>query len=191
MRDMEPHEITQEYIARVVKSGNWMIRADNDGLSHGDFPWAPVGEWTTAPDWTPDPVCGGGLHGIDRQHSGYSISGNRLLFCETDGNHIDLGDKVKVRCARILLVNELPKGVSFRGNCDFYNLPLLASLPKGFTVGGYCDFYDLPLLASLPKGFTVGGYYCDFSNLPLLASLPEGFSVGGDCDFYNLPLLNK
>jgi len=182
-------KITPEHIAKVVASGHWIIRADNDGLSHGGFPWAPVGEWTTAPDWTPDPVCGGGLHGIDRQHSGYSISGNRLLFCETDDNHIDLGDKIKVRCARILLVNELPKGVSFRGNCDFSNLPLLASLPEGFTVGGNCDLSNLPLLSSLPKGFTVGGY-CDFYDLPLLASLPKGFTVGGYyCDFSNLPLL--
>ncbi len=35
-----------------------------DGTSYGDFKWPlEVGAVVTAPDWDPEPVCGGGLHG--------------------------------------------------------------------------------------------------------------------------------
>ena len=39
--------------------------ADSDGKAHGGFQWPTVaGEMVTAPDWNPEPICGGGLHGL-------------------------------------------------------------------------------------------------------------------------------
>jgi len=44
----------------------YMIRTVNtDGTSHGGFQWPlEVGAEVIAPDWNPEPVCGGGLHGL-------------------------------------------------------------------------------------------------------------------------------
>jgi len=97
----------EERVKYVLEHGNWMIRGDWDGVSYCGFKWKPVGVWTEAPDWKPRSICGHGLHGQDKDHGGY-ISGNRLLFCETDGEHIDLDCLVKVKRARILLINKLP-----------------------------------------------------------------------------------
>ena len=101
-------------IKKCIKKGNWIIRADNDGISANKeanrFKWNPLGQWTKAPDWNTNAQCGGGLHGQDREHGGY-ILGRRLVFCDTYGPHIDLGDKVKVQKARILKINSLPEGL--------------------------------------------------------------------------------
>ncbi len=41
-----------------------MLRVcDADGRSYGDFQWPGVGVEAVAPDWSPEPECGGGLHG--------------------------------------------------------------------------------------------------------------------------------
>lgn len=99
----------QEAVESAVKTGNWIIRADNDGVSHNGFKWSGIGEWTESPDWNEEPECGGGLHGQDANHGGY-IKGTRLVFCDTEGKHVPIGsDKIKVRRARILLINELPE----------------------------------------------------------------------------------
>ena len=99
-------------VKAAVKNGNWIIRGDNEGVSASDdangFKWNSVGEWTEAPDWNEKPECGGGLHGQDKDFGGV-ICGTRLVFCDTEGAHIPIEDnKVKVRKARILLINELP-----------------------------------------------------------------------------------
>src|SRR3990167_9017162 len=99
-------------VKAAVKNGNWIIRGDNEGVSASSdangFKWNSVGEWTEAPDWNEKPECGGGLHGQDKDFGGF-ICGKRLVFCDTEGAHIPIGgNKVKVRRARILLINELP-----------------------------------------------------------------------------------
>lgn len=119
---MTPAEI-QAAVAAAAKNGNWLIRADTDGVSPhpeaGGFRWAPVGEWTEAPDWNPKPRCGGGLHGQSPRGSGYIQTAQRLVFCDTDGEHVVIEDnKVKVRRARILIENELPTGLEIPGDLD-------------------------------------------------------------------------
>ena len=129
----EPMTITKEHIAKVVVTGNWIIRADNDGASHGGFCWAPLGEWTTAPDWNDRPECGGGLHGQDKDHGGY-IQGTRLVFCETRGKHVAIGsNKVKVQSARILMVNALPEGLSVGGSLDLSSTAI-KKVPKSAKI---------------------------------------------------------
>lgn len=125
-----------ELAAEAVKNGNWIIRADNDGKSRGGFQWEAQGEWTAAPNWDDKPVCGGGLHGQDKNCGGM-IMGNRLVFCDTDGDHVAIGDnKVKVRRARILMINDLPDGLTVGGWLDLSGCTGLTSLPDGLTVGG-------------------------------------------------------
>ncbi|MFZ2635551.1 MAG: hypothetical protein WAX33_04345 [Rectinemataceae bacterium] len=152
-------EITKESIAKVVRQGNWLIRADNDGISPSGeakgFRWSPIGEWTEAPDWNPGHKCGGGLHGQDINYGGM-ISGTRLVFCETSGKHIKIdGYKVKVKKARILLVNALPDGLSVGGDLHLTGTGITA-LPDGLSVGG-----DLRLtgtgITALPGRITVLG----------------------------------
>jgi hypothetical protein len=174
--------------AAAVASGNWMIRADNDGQSYRGFRWAPPGEWTEAPDWSPEPKCGGGLHGQTKDHGGF-ITGSRLLFCEYDpADVVTLGDKVKVRRARILLVNRLPAGLTVGGSLYLYGCTALASLPAGLTVGGSLDLHGCTSLASLPAGLTVGGSLY-LGGCTALASLPVGLTVGGSLDLYGCTAL--
>lgn len=137
--------------AEAVKNGNWIIRRDADGKSYRGFRWNKPGEWTEAPDWNPEFICGGGLHGQDKHYGGASENyGNRLLFCETDGPHIPISyDKVKVRRARILLVNELPRNIQAQ---ELYirNCPKLNVLPDNLQVHEL-SIRDCHKLKSLPS----------------------------------------
>jgi len=82
-------------IDQLLKSGNWMIRFDNDGVSYDGFQWGGRGEWTIAPDWDPEPKCGHGLHGQSPKGAGYCSKGARMVLCETDGPQIPIGiDKI-------------------------------------------------------------------------------------------------
>ena len=110
-------KITQKHINKVVKKGNWIVRTDIDGKSYNNFQWGRVGEWTEAPDWNESPICEGGLFGQDKDYYGFCKKGTRFVFCETDGHHVSINnEKVKVRRARILLVNQFPKGFKFSGS---------------------------------------------------------------------------
>jgi len=132
---MTPSEI-EAAVKAAIKNGNWIIRADENGISWGGFKWSSLGEWTEASDWEVSPTCGGGLHGQDRKNGGY-ISGTRLVFCDTDGVHVYIGDnKIKVKRARILLVNTLPEGLTVGGSLNLSGCTGLTSLPEGLTVGG-------------------------------------------------------
>jgi hypothetical protein len=133
-------QVTEEHIVDVIKKGNWMIRTDVDGKSYGGFKWNGVGKWTEAPDWNDEPVCIGGLFGQDASNYGYCKRGNRLLFCETDGHHVPLdGEKIKVRKAKILLVNMIPAGLKFKGSLYLKG----CTLPDGFTIGDVGGSLDL------------------------------------------------
>jgi hypothetical protein len=107
-------------IVNAIKTGNWMIRCENDGgLSPSSnakgFKWKPIGQWTIAPDFNSRPVCGGGLHGQGSEAGGYLEKGKHIVFCETRGERIIIdGNKIKVESARRLLVGNLPKGLIFR-----------------------------------------------------------------------------
>lgn len=149
---------TDEMMALAVaamKSGNWIIRADHDGVSPNSsargFRWNGIGEWTTALDFDTKAQCGGGLHGQDRKNGGY-IEGRRLTFCEHRGGHVVVdGSKVKVREARILLVNQLPPKLKIDGDMKLSNTGITA-LPEGLHVGGSLDLQGTGITApSVPK----------------------------------------
>jgi len=165
----------------AVKRGNWIIRADNNGRSHdGAFAWAKPGEWTEAPDWDPAPECGHGLHGQDREHGGYS-RGTRLVFCDTEGEHVALYDKVKVRRARILLVDELPEGLTAEV-LNLHRCTGLTALPEYMAV----DLLYLNCctgLTALPAGLTVKSLY--LYECTGLTALPAGLTKS--CNVYGIP----
>ena len=173
-------------VRKAIKSGNWIIRSDNDGASieKPDFRWSPVGQWTKAPDWDVFPACGNGLHGQGPGASGFGVAGTRTVFCMTDGQRIVIdGNKLKVPKAMILLVNDLStaKGLTVGGELDLSYCTGLTSLPEGLSVGGWLDLRGCTGLTSLPEGLSVGGSL-DLSCCTGLTSLPEGLSVGGWLD---------
>jgi len=164
--------VTKKHLKQVVQKGNWIVRTDMDGESHGGFKWPDIGEWVEAPDWNEDPICEGGLFGQDGNHFGFCKRGTRFVFCETEGPHIAVdGEKVKVRRARILLINEFPPNFNFGGTLDLSG----ATLPEGFTIGDVGGSLDLSG-ATLPEGFVIGnvGGWLDLSGV----TLPEGFTIG-------------
>jgi hypothetical protein len=164
-------------IKAAIKNGNWIIRADNDGKSWEGFQWSPLGEWTEASDWEASSRCGCGLHGQDGKNGGY-ISGTRLVFCDTDGDHISIDENnVKVKRARILLVDRLPEGLKVGGSLDLRGCTGLTVLPEGLTVGGWLNLRGCTGLTALPEGLTVGGWL-NLSGCTGLTALPEGLTVG-------------
>src|SRR5437660_6609964 len=81
-----------DLLDQLRESGNWMIRLSKDGRSYGGFVWNDVGIWTDAPDWNPEPVCGGGLHGQGPGGWGYGHEGSRLELVETDSLRVVVDD---------------------------------------------------------------------------------------------------
>ena len=172
--------------ARAMK---WMVRFSAGGVGYGDFRWAPVGQWTSAPDWDPAPVCPGGLHGQGPGGWGYCPAGTRFEFCEIDetaGVVVVGGNKLKCARARILAVDReawrwvlarcsdgvFPGGLTLEGYA--FLLP-----PSLTTVGGALTLQGYP--HPLPPGLTtVGGWL----NLRGYAHpLPPSFTtVGGALD---------
>ncbi len=159
---------------KLFDSGNWMIRTSDNGKSYQGFQWQPVGKWTEAPDWNPEPECGHGLHGQTRQFHGYfQISGERLELCPTS-ELIGIGDdKAKSQRAKIIAVNnDIPIEFLEAVGLKFNGKPSLKTLT---SVGG--DLY-INSNVNLPALTSVGGYLSINSNTKV--ELPALTSVGGD-----------
>ena len=128
-------------IKSLLKSGDWMIRFDNDGVAFGGFRWKGIDEWTEASDWNTTPTCGHGLHGQNPKAAGHCTYGSRMVLCETKGEQIIIeNNNVIVKYAKIIAVNEeIP-------------LEFITGLA---SVGGslYLRGYDHPLPAGLQKEY--------------------------------------
>ena len=147
--------LTDALLARLKRTGNWMVRFSEDGIAYDGYRWPEIGAWAEAPDWNPDAVCGGGFHGQGPGGYGYCQGGSRFELCETKGHRVIVdGNKVKVRHARILAVDgEAWTAImalcdtEFPGSlyCSGYGHPL----PALQSVGGslYCSGYAHPLPA--------------------------------------------
>ena len=174
-------------IKKVLKDGNWMLRRSDGGESYGGFQWNPVGEWTEAPDWRPTEECGHGLHGNGSESIDcYWTEGEDLDFCEYDPEYIvNLGDKIKVKRARILMRNQLPEGLKFGGSLNLEYIKSIKTLPKNLKIGGSLDLYGTAI-KSLPDDLIVGGYL-DIRDTAI-KTLPDGLKVGGDIFIRNTPI---
>jgi len=182
--EMETEEkiLTQEKVEDLLKSGNWILRFDDNGESYNGFRWNEIGEWTEALDWESKAECGNGLHGQSPKGAGFCKPGSRMVLCETKGRQVVIkGDKVKVRYAKIIAVNDdipvdfLINLMSIGGslNLDGYRHPLPDSIQ---SIGGYLnlDGYRHPLPDSIQS---IGGYlYLEGYGHPLPDSIQ---SIGG------------
>lgn len=117
-------------IKKALKSGKWMLRRSDAGESYGGFQWNPIGEWTTAPYWNPEPVCGGGLHGNGPKSEGYYTDGKDVDFCIVSGQFIVIGNKGKCKKAMIVLRNALPDGLQVGGSL-YLSGTAITTLPDG------------------------------------------------------------
>jgi len=180
----EEKMLTQAKINRLLKSGNWMIRFDNDGVSYNGFIWGALNKWTNAPDWNKKQKCGNGLHGQSLKGAGHCQAGSRLVLCETREQIVIEGNKVKTPSAKIIAINEEIPAIFIEGLTQVGGSLALRGyqhpLPEGLTqVGGYLDLegYQHPL----PEGLTqVGGslFLRGYQH-----PLPEGLTqVGGYLD---------
>ncbi len=178
--------ITAEKLQELKSTGKWMVRFSNDGIGYNGFKWAPIGEWTDAPDWNTKPVCEGGLFGQNAAASGYCKPGSRFELCEIDQVIIVDNAKVKTNRAKIIAVDQDAFSVlhelGFCGSLD------LDALPSSITsIGGSLDLrgYNHPLpssITSIGGSLNLRGY-----NHPLPSSIT---SIGGSLNLrgYNHPL---
>ena len=133
--------------------------------SYGGFRWNPVGEWTEAPDWNPDPSCGGGLHGQHPEAGGYCPGGNTVPeLLEIEGPVVKIGNnKVKVRRAKRIAVGNLnvPEMPRHWKTLKLYGCTGLLELPAGLTA----DWLDLSYctgLRELLKGLKIDWFDLDY-----------------------------
>ena len=150
--------ITETKTQRLIKAGNWMIRFDNDGLSHNGFKWQPVGKWTEAPDWHTRPICDGGLFGQSPKAAGFCKPGSRMVLCETKGRQVVVDNqKIKVQYAKIIAIGkDIPPiffeklvggSLDLRG-CDLKGITLPQSVGGSLYLRG-CDLKGITLPQNL------------------------------------------
>ena len=79
---------------------------DAYGRAYGKFQWPlEVGAVVTAPDWNPNPVCGGGLHGLLNglgESSHLSFAGDAIWWIVEADDAVDIGGKHKFRACRVV-----------------------------------------------------------------------------------------
>jgi hypothetical protein len=166
-------------VKKAVKSGNWMIRFENDGgKSPSDgangFQWKPIGQWTIAPDWRNTAKCGHGLHGQASEAGGQAIRGKYLVFCETRGERVIIdGSKIKVQTARRLLINKLPEGLTFKSSlnlsgCDLKGITLPTTIGGSLYLSG-CDLKGITLPTTIGGSLYLSG--CDLKGITIPTKL--------------------
>ncbi len=114
-----------------------------DMTSHGGFVWPRSGH-VAAPDWSPTPSCGGGLHGLlDGQGDGSLLSwlpDAVWLVVRPDGPVVDLGGKVKFAAGDVLFAGDRAGALALlRGHGVTGALPgdVVAAGHYGTATAGY------------------------------------------------------
>jgi len=161
-------------IKRLLKSGNWMIRFDNDGESYKSFKWQPIGEWTSAPDWHTGATCDGGLFGQSPKAAGFCKPGSRIVLCETKGEQIVVdNEKVKVQFAKIIAIGKdippiffekLVGGSLYLSGYDLKGITLPQSIGGSLDLRG-CDLKGITLPQSIGGSLYLRG--CDLKGITL------------------------
>ena len=89
-----------------------------DGSSYNGFKWPTKGR-VEAPDWDPAPHCGNGLHGLLwGQGDGSLLNWDpdaKWIVVKIEGDHVDLGGKVKFRACEIVYCGERHKATQKMG----------------------------------------------------------------------------
>jgi len=185
--------LTRKKMDNLLKSGNWMIRMDDNGVSYNGFKWKPKGQWTEAPDWNTAARCEGGLFGQSPKGRGFAKRGKRLVLCETKGEQIVVeNEKVKVRYAKIIAINsEIPPiflercgGSLDLGGCDLKGITLPQSVGGSLDLRG-CDLKGITLPQSVGGSLDLRG--CDLKGITLPQSVCGLLDLSG-CDLKGITL---
>ncbi len=117
-----------------------------------NFIWpSEVGSVVTAPDWDPEPTCGGGLHGLrpGQQNPGHWVTGPDAVYlvCSfEEEDAVDLDGSVKVRQCRVECVGTAADYTNFLtalGYRKLYGAHYIYA--KNLIVAGNDAFIDLLL----------------------------------------------
>jgi len=128
---------------------NWIVRTSTNGIGYGGYKHADIGVWAKAPDWNPEPVCGGGFHGQGPGGFGHAQAGTRFEFCATRGGSVVVdGNKRKVEEMCILFAGadayaalayacrqDFPGSLDLRG-CDLTGITLPTSVGGSLYLSG-------------------------------------------------------
>jgi len=125
----------------VSEMNNLFLRTCNaDGSSYGGFKWnLEIDGVTEAPDWNPEPECGGGLHGLlHGKDSGHYLDWSEdalWMACEALGPIVDLDGKIKTSKAKTLFVGDRKGATDFliASGCN------PAEVVGAFITGGDCS----------------------------------------------------
>lgn len=104
------YDVETELVLRTCK---------RDGASYEGFKWPLVeGAIVTCPDWSPEPVCGGGLHGLlrgcgDSKLLNLTVEAKWLVVEMPRDLIVDLGGQVKAPWARIVHVGDQVSSTEF------------------------------------------------------------------------------
>jgi hypothetical protein len=80
-------------------------KCKSDGSSRNDFFYGQAGDTVTCPDWDPEAVCGGGLHGLKNGNGNWDLlDGDDWLVIDVDeADLVDIDDrKCKFRTGKII-----------------------------------------------------------------------------------------
>jgi hypothetical protein len=88
-----------------------------DMRAYNGFVWPESGP-VSAPDWNPEPVCGGGLHGLlmgigDISYLSWDSNAKWFVVAVDSGSVVDLDDKVKVPSGNVVYCGDRDGAVSF------------------------------------------------------------------------------
>ena len=166
----------------------WGLRMSQDGIGENGFYWAAVGQWTIAPDWDPQPRCGGGLHSQGPGGWGVTTQGTRAELIEYAAPPVVVeGTKLKGPRARIVAIDTEAWALAWRwtegrwpGSIDLRDYP--HQLPAGLRyVGGSLILGGYPY--PLPAELTYVGGDLTLGTHPY--PLPAGLQYVGGC--LNIP----
>jgi hypothetical protein len=116
-------------------------KCGDGGEAHGGFRWPlTVGAEVVAPDWNPQPVCGGGLHGLPWGCGDWGLlTGSRWLVVSADpADVVDIdGHKSKARAARVEHIGTQETCVQFLA--ETADLRVARGAVDGRLLPGYGD----------------------------------------------------
>jgi len=126
---------------------------DVDGISYGGFKWnLEIGGITQAPDWTPEPECGSGLHGLlnGKGNELYLSFKNDALWmvCEALGPIVNLNRKIKTSEAKTLFIGDR------KGATDYL---IAAGCNPSEVVGAFINGGDSSTVAGGDRSTVTGG----------------------------------
>jgi hypothetical protein len=99
-------------------ANTYMLRTcDKNMRAYNGFVWPENGP-VSAPDWNPEPVCGGGLHGLlmgigDISHLSRNSNAKWFVVAVDSGSVVDLDGKVKVPSGNVVYCGDRDGALSF------------------------------------------------------------------------------